>query len=167
MTTYAPEAHVHRPHVSPWLAAVIALAAILAAGVACYAIAGGFTTESGTGQEVADRVMNAYATGDTASIAAIYDPAVKAVLIYDNAEHVVATNSMELTGAIKAGLDYGNTFKLIGPVSTYEAANGDLYVVHIMEVTGPGHPNGDPLVGFFRVHNGKVIRQIGLDAAHY
>jgi hypothetical protein len=141
--------------------------AIFAAGIAGYAIAGGFTTESAPGQEVADRVMNAYTTGDAASIAAAYGPSARVVLIYDNEEHVVATNAKELSSAITSGLDYGNTYKLFSPVSTYQAADGDLYVAHIMEVKGPGHPDGDPMIGFFRVHNGKVIRQIGLDAAHY
>jgi hypothetical protein len=168
MTAYAPETRAHRglPHISPWLIALIGLVAIVMAGIAGYAIAGGFTTESAPGQDVADRVMNAYTTGDSAAIAAAYDPAVKVVLAYDNTEHVVATNTKELADAINGGLAYGNTYRLIGPVSTYEAANGDLYVAHIMEVKGPGHPNGDPVIGFLRVHDGKVIQQIGFDAAH-
>lgn len=167
LTTYSPKSHVRRLRINSWLVAVIALAAILLAGIGGYAIAGGFTTGSAPGRDVTDRVMNAYATGDAASIAATYDPAVRVVLIYDNAEHVVARNAKELTGAIKAAIVFGNTYKQIGPVSTYVAKDGDLYIAHIIEVKGSGHPDGVPVVGFFRVHNGKVIRQIGLDAEHY
>ena len=100
-------------------------------------------------------------------IAATYDPAVKVVLIYDNAEHVIARNTKELTGEITGAITFGNTYRQIGPVSTYEAKDGDLYVAHIVEVKGPGHPDGVPVVGFYRVHNGKVIRQIGLNTEHY
>ena len=166
MTTYAPEAHVHRLHMSSWLVALVGLIAILLAGAAGYALAGGFTTESTPGQDAADRVLNAYATGDPAAIAAAYDPAVKVVLIYDGTEHVIARNINEQTGVIKNAIATGDTLKQIGPVSTYEAANGDLYVAHTIELTSPNHPQGIPIIGFYRVHNGKVIRQIGIDAEH-
>ena len=82
---------------------LVGLAALSLAGVAGYAIAGGFASESSTGQDIADKVMNAYATGAAATIAAAYDPAVKVVLIYDGAEHVIARNVTEQTGVIKAG----------------------------------------------------------------
>jgi hypothetical protein len=166
MTTYSPEVHVRRPHISFWLVALTGLAAILLAGVGGYAIAGGFTTESTPGQELSDQVLKAWATGDAASIAATYDPAVKVLLIYDNTVDG-GVGTKELTGAIQGAIGIGNTYKQIGPVSTYEAEDGDLYVGTTVEVKGPGHPVGDPLVGFYRVHDGKVIRQIFLDAEHY
>ena len=164
--TYASEAHPPHPHVRAVLAGVIAVVAVLAAGAVGYALAGGFTTESSPGQDVADRVMQAFTTPSAASIAAAYDPAVKVVLFWDGTEHVIATSAKEEADAIKAGLAIGNSYRQIGPVSTYEAANGDLYVAHMIEVKGPGHLNGDPIVGFYRVHDGKVIQQIGIDAAH-
>lgn len=167
MATYAHESRVHRLHLNPLLVALIAFAAILLAGIAGYAIAGGFTSEPSPGQKVADGVVNAYATGDPATIAATYDPAVKVVLIYDNAEHMVARNAKQLTGVIKGSIAFGDTLKQIGPVSTYKANDGDLYVTSLTELTSPSHPDGIPIVGFYRVHNGKVIRQIGLDAEHY
>jgi hypothetical protein len=167
MTVYVPGVHVRRPHLNAWLVALVGLVAIVLAGVVGYAIAGGFTTESSPGQKVADRVLNAYATGDAASIAATYDPAVKVVLIYDGAEHVIASNAKEETGVIKDAIASGVTLKQIGAVSTYEAEDGDLYVAHSIELTSPTHPNGIPVIGFYRVHDGKVIRQIGLDAEHY
>jgi hypothetical protein len=146
---------------------VVGLVAVLLAGVAGYAIAGGFASDSSTGQDISDKVMNAYATGDAASIAAIYDPAVKVVLIYEGAEHVIAGNAKEEAGVIKDAIASGVTLKQIGPVSTYEAADGDLYVANITELKSPSHPDGIPVIGFYRVHNGKVIAQIGLDAEHY
>ncbi|HEX6663465.1 MAG TPA: hypothetical protein VF025_07290, partial [Gaiellaceae bacterium] len=154
-------------HLTPWLVALIAFAAILLAGIGGYAIAGGFASESSPGQKVSDGVMNAYATGDPTSIAATYDPAVKVVLIWDNAEHIVAANAKELTGVIKDSIAVGDTLKQIGPISTYKAKDGDLYVSSMTELTSPSHPDGIPIVGFYRVHNGKVIRQIGIDAEHY
>jgi hypothetical protein len=167
MSAYAPEMHVRRPHVSSWLVAVAGLVAVLLAGIGGYAIGGGFATESSPGQDVSDRVTEAWATGDAASIAAAYDPAIKVVLIYDNKEEVIAGNVEELTGAIQGAIGFGNTYTQIGPVSTYEADDGDLYVSSTVEVRGLGHPEGAPLVGFYRVHDGKVVRQIFLDAEHY
>ena len=96
-----------------------------------------------------------------------YDPAVAVVLVYDNTEDVVASNAKELTDAIRGTIGFGNTYKQIGPVAYYEAEDGDLYVAGMVEVKGPGHPNGDPLVGFYRVRNGNVAKHIFMDAEHY
>ena len=67
----------------------------------------------------------------------------------------------------RCAIGFGNTYRQVGPVSSYEAADGDLYVASTVEVSGLAHPDGSPLIGFYRVHNGKVIRQIFLDAEHY
>ena len=170
MTTHSPEVHVRRLglHLGSWVAAVIALAAIVVAAVVGYAAAGGFTTESAPGQDVADRVATAWATGDAASVAAAYDPAVKVVLVYDDTEDVIATSAKELTGVIKGAIGFGNTSEQIGPVAYYKSAeDGDVYVATMVEVTGLGHAEGDPLVGFYRVRDGKVTKHIFLDAEHY
>lgn len=168
MTTYAHEAHVHRPHLGYWLVAIVAVVLILAAGIAGYAIAGGFATEATQGQDVADSVMEAWATGDAASIAAAYAPAVKVVLVYEGTEDVVASNRKELTDAIKGAIGFGNSFEQIGPVAYYESTeDGDVYIAAMVEVKGLAHRAGDPLVGFYRVRDGKVIRHVFLDAEHY
>ena len=167
MTAYAPDIPARRPHIGWPLMVLVGLVALLLAGFAGYATAGGFASESSTGRDIADKVLKAYATGDAATIAATYDPAVKVVLIYEGAEHVIARNVTEQTGVIKDAIATGDTLKQIGPVSTYKAANGDLYVAHTIELTSPNHPDGIPVIGFYRVHNGKVIRQIGMDAEHY
>ena len=121
MTTYSPEVDVRRPAHQLLARCGHRARSNSMAGMGGYAIAGGFTAESSPGQEVSDRVMDAYATGDAASIAATYDPAVKVVLIYDNTEHVIARNTKELTGEITGAIAFGNTYRQIGPVSTYEA----------------------------------------------
>ena len=167
MTTYAPEAHVRRGHFGWPIGVVVGLLALFLAGLAGYAIAGGFTSESSRGQEMSDGVMEAWATGDAASIAATYDPAVQVLLVYDGTEDVVAKNAKELTEAINGAIGFGNTYRQIGPVSTYQTEGGDLYVASTVEVTGPGHPEGVPLVGFYRVRNGRIIRHVFLDAEHY
>jgi hypothetical protein len=143
------------------------VAAIFAAAVAGYAVAGGFSSEAAPGQQVSDEVMKAWATGDAASIEAIYHPAVKMVLLYDGEDHVVASSRKETTAAATGAIDFGNAYSQIGPVASYVAEDGDTYVATLVEVTGPGHPDGVPLVGFYRLRDGKVIRHIFMDAEHY
>lgn len=60
-----------------------------------------------------------------------------------------------------------NTYRTVGPVSSYEAADGDLYVTVLVVAIGRPHPRGVPVVGFYRVHDGKVIRHVFMDAEHY
>lgn len=61
----------------------------------------------------------------------------------------------------------GNTYRQVGSVVEYLAADGDLYVATLVEVVGPGHPDGVPVVGFYRVKDGHVIRHVFMDAEHY
>jgi len=168
MTAQAPEV-ARRPGTKFWLVAVSGLAAVLLAGVVGHAIAGGFTTESAPGQEVSDRVMKAWATGDTAAITAAYDPAVKFVLEYPGRPpgEGDTANAEQLTATIAGAIAIGNTYKQIGPVSYYETSDGDVYVATLVEVTGGVHPVGVPVVGFYRVHDGKVIQHIVMDVDQY
>jgi hypothetical protein len=55
----------------------------------------------------------------------------------------------------------------VGPVIDYQVPEGDLFVATLVEVVGPGHPSGDPIVGFYRVHDGKVTRHVFTDVEHY
>ena len=117
---------------------------------------------------MADRVAKAWATGDAASIAAAYDPKVQMVLVYDKREDVIASNIKDLTTAIKGAISFGNTYQQVGPVAYYQSAeDGDVFVASLVEVKGMAHTVGDPLVGFYRVRDGKVTRQIFMDAEHY
>lgn len=107
--------------------------------------------------------MDAWASGEQADIEAIYASDVRMVLDNDP----VAENRLEITSIITGAIGIGNTYQQIGPVTTYLANNGDLYIGTLVEVVGPGHPEGDPVVGFYRVRDGKVIRHVFMDAEHY
>lgn len=115
-----------------------------------------------TGASVADSVMTAWATGDQADIDAIY--AEDVVMALDGT--TLAEDREEITSVITGALGIGNTYEQIGPVAVYAAEDGDLYVGTLVEVVGAGHPVGDPVVGFYRVRDGRVIRHIFMDAEH-
>ena len=113
---------------------------------------------------VSEMVMEAWATGEQADIEAIYAVDVRMVLD----DETVAENRDEITSVITGAISIGNTYRQVGPVTEYVAADdGDLYVATLVEVVGAGHPDGDPIVGFFRVRDGKVIRHVFIDAEHY
>ena len=116
-------------------------------------------------ESVIDAIMKPWATGDAADVEAIYDPAVRMLLDGD----VVATNREELTAIIVDAVDggNGNTYTPVGPCSGYLATDGDTYVSGIVNVGGSGHPSGVPVVGFYRVRDGLVIRHVAMDAEHY
>ena len=167
MATHAPRAHAHWPNVNSWPAAALGLALVIA-GLVGYAVAGGFTGEATSpGQAVADRVNNVWATADPAAIRATYAANVKFLLEMPG-ERAQFSNRAQLADTIhSAVIVAGYTYTQIGPVSSYTAADGDMYVTSLIEIRGSGHPSGVPAVGFYRVHNGKVIRQIFMDAEHY
>lgn len=112
---------------------------------------------------ISEMVMEAWATGEQADIDAVYAEDVRMVLD----EETIAENREEITSVITGAIGFGNTYQQIGPVSGYVAADGDLYVATLVEVVGVGHPDGDPIVGFYRVRDGKVIRHVFVDAEHY
>jgi ketosteroid isomerase-like protein len=110
------------------------------------------------GAAISEAVMTAWATGDPADIAAIY--ADDAVFVVDG--DPLAEGIDQITEMI-GGTE--NTYEQIGPVSSLES-DGDRYVSFLVEVVGPGHPTGDPVVGFYRVRDGMVIRHVVIDAEH-
>lgn len=65
--------------------------------------------------------------------------------------------------AIATAIGIGNTYTQVGPV----AEDGDMYIGTLVDVVGGAHPNGDPLVGFYRVRNGEVIRHVFMGAERY
>lgn len=143
----------------PWPLMVITAVIALAVGAgAALVLSGDSDTDPGT--DLSDAVMVAWATADPDDIDAIY--ADDAVFIVDG--EPLATGIDEITDMIG---DVENTYETIGPVSSYEAADGDLYVSVLVEVVGPAHPLGVPAVGFYRVHEGEVIRHVVMDAQHY
>jgi len=40
-------------------------------------------------------------------------------------------------------------------------------VTTTVEVVGTDHPKGDPVIGFYRVRDGRVIRHVFMDARLY
>jgi hypothetical protein len=122
---------------------------------------GGF--DSSPGQEVSDRVMRSWTSGDPRDIEAAYDPAVTMVIDGDQ----LAADRAEIGDVMAGAIDLGNTYEQIGPVTSYTASDGDLYVATLVEVVGPGHPEGAPIIGFYRVHEGKVIAHVFIVAEQY
>jgi len=117
----------------------------------------------GTGESIGDLVMEAWSSGDPAAIERIYDTDVVMVLDGDT----IAEDRQQIAGIIEGAIGIGNTYQQMGSVAEYTASNGDLFVATLVEVVGPGHPAGDPIVGFYRVRDGKVIRHVFMDAAVY
>jgi hypothetical protein len=134
---------------------LILLAALLSAGC-------GADDES-EAAAVSEMVMQAWATGEQADINAVYAEDVRMVID----DETLAENREEITSVITGAINFGNTYQQVGPVTEYIAVDGDLYVATLVEVVGAGHPDGDPIVGFFRVRDGKVIRHVFIDAEHY
>jgi ketosteroid isomerase-like protein len=137
------------------LVAVASVVALLAAALVGYWAGGGFDTAD-PGEAVADRVMEAWATGDTEAIEDTYAPDV--VLVLDGS--LIVDDRDAMAQVIDDALALGNTYEQIGPVTSYQGANGDLYVSTLVEVAGPGRSDGEPLVGFYRVRDDVVVRHV-------
>jgi hypothetical protein len=115
-------------------------------------------------QTVAERIMQAWGPAyDEAKVEAIYDPGTLMMLDTD----VLAADREQLKTVIRGALGFGNRYNLVGSMVPYERFDGDLYLAALVEVTGPGHPSGDPMVGFYRVRDGKVDRHVFMYAPDY
>jgi cell division protein FtsB len=119
--------------------------------------------DDGPGESIAELAMEAWATGDQAAIDAIYAEDVQMVIDGET----IAENREEMTSTLNAALGIGNTYRLVGSTVEYVASDDDLYVAALVEVVGLGHPTGVPVVGFFRIRDGKVIRHVFIDAEHF
>jgi len=119
--------------------------------------------DAGPGQAISDRVMEVWATGDETGIDALYAPDV--LMMIDGEEY--AADRDGITSVIKGAIGIGNTYRQVGPVIDFVDSDGDLYVGTIVEVNGIAHRKGDPVIGFYRVRDGKVIRHILLYGPEY
>ena len=137
-----------------------AVAVSLAVVTAC---SSGDSADDETGAAVAESVMTAWASGDQADVDAVY--AEDVVMVLD--DETAAENRNEISSVITGAIGIGNTYSQVGPVAVYVADDGDMYVGTLVEVVGPGHPDGDPIVGFYRVRNGEVIRHVFMYAPSY
>ena len=89
-------------------------------------------TGDGDGLAISDQVLEAWATGNQATIGEIFAEDVRAFLD----TRTVAENREQLSTAIKGAVAYGNTYRRVGPVSECVATGGDLYVSYMVEVAG-------------------------------
>lgn len=129
--------------------------AVVVAALVGYWAGGGFTSDPG--EAVASRVDEAWATAEPEVVEDVYASEVVMVL---NGE-LIADGRGELLETMETAVNgLGNTYTQIGPTSSYETANDDLLVAGIVEVTGPGHPSGEPLVGFYRVRDDQIVRHV-------
>jgi ketosteroid isomerase-like protein len=144
-----------------WLVPVVVT--VIIALIAGIGITVSLLTGDSDGRAIADQVLEAWATGDQATIDSVFAEDVRAVA--DG--QVVAVNRDQLSAEIKGAVAFGNTYRRVGPVSEYVATDGDLYVSYMVEVGGTGHPEGVPVVGFLRVRDGQVVRHVFMDAEHY
>jgi hypothetical protein len=119
--------------------------------------------DAGPGQAISDKIMEVWATGDEAQIEAIYAPDV--MMMIDGEEYAADRDGIK--SVIRGAIGIGNTYRQVGPVIDYVDSGGDLYVGTIVEVNGMIHQKGDPVVGFYRVRDGKVIRHILLYGPEY
>jgi hypothetical protein len=122
------------------------------------------TTPAADIEAIADLIMQAWAPDyDEAKIEAIYHPDV--VMMLD--ANVIAADREELKNVARNALRLGNTYTRVGPVIPYESADGDLYLASVIDVRGYAHQSGDPVIGFYRVRDGRVIRHIFMEASGY
>lgn len=129
--------------------------AIVVALIVVTACSSDDTNDDEDGASIAESVMAAWASGDEADVAAVY--AGDVVMVLDG--EALAENRTEIAEVIASAASIGNTYTQVGPVAVYEA-DGDMYVATLVEVAGAGHTDGDPLVGFYRVRDGEVIRHV-------
>ncbi len=120
-------------------------------------------TIAGVGNLIGEAVDKAWDTKAAEDIEAVYDPEV--VMILDG--ETLAVDRDELANVIAQARGIGNSYRHIGPVAEYWASDGDLYVAALVEVSGVAHQDGVPVVGFYRVRDGRVIRHVFMDAEHY
>lgn len=147
----------------PWVIVSVATVVALVIGFGVGFLVGDRST-SDPARDTADRVMLAWQTADPDDIADVYAP--DAVFVFDGEQLAVGLD--EVTDLVAVAVnDLGNTYELIGPVSSVTRSTGVVYISFLVEVTGSGHPFGAPIIGFYRVQNGLVTRHVVMDAEHY
>jgi hypothetical protein len=149
VTTYAPEARVHRPHVNLWLVAVIALAAALV-GLGAWVLIdryGGGESAAEEATAVLDDFYAAVNTQDEAALRALF---ADDVVVWSNGD--VMTGEDQVVGAIMTTA--GLTMERLAPVTVY----GDFATTYIrLAVTSLPGIDG-PVVETFRLDDGQIVR---------
>lgn len=147
---HAPPTHVHRPHVNPWLVAVIALAAALV-GLATWVAVDRFTGGGGATHD-ATTLIDQWQTASTAHDG----QAITALLTKDAVQWF---NGSALTGpkAIVDGVmtDPGLRIERTAPVTV----EGD-FASTFASITAPSAGVSKlPVVEIYQLQDGKIFRQ--------
>ena len=100
-----------------WLVPLVVSAIV--AFVAGAVLAASLVAGDREARAVADRVMEAWSTGDQATIDATYAEDVRMVI--DNV--TLAENREQITDHIAFVIELGNTYRRVGPISEYEGAD--------------------------------------------
>lgn len=155
MTTYPHGVQAHRPHVNPWLVAVVGLAAALI-GLGSWVIvdryAGGASpTENAT--TLLDKTLAAWNTGDTRTIATLYTS--DAVFSWGGDSYTGPAAIGQAAAALYGGGASRFHVERVSPVTL----DGD-YAVTWGRVTSLGVDN-IPVLQVFQLKNGKILRQWG------
>ena len=149
MTMYAPEVHVHRPHVNYWLVAVIGLAvALVALGswvlIDRYAGGGGATQNAAT---LIDGSNAAISNADAAALASFYTP--DAVITRDDGGVTAGAEAIRGLVPMTQALDY--KVWRVAPVTV----EGD-FATTFLQYTSTMGEGTEPAV--YQLREGKILR---------
>ena len=149
MTTYAPEARVHRPHVNLWLVAVIVLAAALV-GLGAWVLVDRYGGGESAAEEATAVLDDFYAAANTQDEQALRALFADDVVVWSNG--TVMTGEDEVVDAIVT--TSGLTMERLAPVTVY----GDFASTYIrFTVTSVPGVDG-PVLETFRLENGQIVR---------
>ena len=150
MTTYPHRLHAHRPHVNPWLVAVVGLAAALI-GLGAWVLVdryagGGSATEDATA--LIDQAEAAWNTGDASVIPTLYtsDATVVALGNTYTGATAIAQTVASMHGA-------GFSLQRVAPITL----SGD-FASTWGEISGAGMPK-TPALAVFQLEDGKIARE--------
>ena len=149
---HAPEARVHRPHINPWLVAVLVLAAGLVA-LGAWTILDRSTEPKPAAAQIVDDLNAAVNAGDADAIRALFTP--DAVFQVSTGENITGLDNVVNTALIP----YAVRLRLerVGPVAT--AGNS---AASFVKVSGTG---GMELF-VLQLEDGKIVRMSVYDEAY-
>lgn len=148
MTTYVPEARVHRPHVNLWLVAVIVLAAALV-GLGAWVLIDRYGGGESAAEEATAVVDDFYAAANAKDEEALRALFADDVVVWSN--ETVMTGEDEVVDAVMSS--GGLSMERLAPVTMY----GDFATTYVrFTVTSAGLDG--PVLGTFRLENGQIVR---------
>lgn len=168
-------------------AAVVAIVALVLGGLGGYAMAGGFESNArehvaetaSPGQQIVDKVLKAWHTTNPANLKANIDAAFTPDAIWVQDGEVAWASRAEFTSMLSSVLRTSKAepggIRQVGPVAEQAGDPGDevdLWVSVLLYVLEPGEEDRSwspqnqgswyPMFGYLAVHDGKVIRSVGM-----